>query len=119
MRWSFTLLVLFSLVANANLRGGAPDDVPVSVRVVLENTEPLQHSRGDRLPLFVLPISGSLAGCDDQQAEQALSELDRRGIGYTVDWQPGRFEESVTEGLRIARLQQQLGQPVGGLKPSR
>lgn len=113
MRWSFTLLVLFSLVANANLRGGAPDDVPPSVRVVLENTEPLQHSRGDRLPLFVLPISGSLAGCDDQQAEQALSELDRRGIGYTIDWHPGRFEESVTEGLRIARLQQQLGQPVG------
>ncbi len=80
--------------------------------MVLDNTRPLPHRRGGRLPLYVLPISGSLAGVDDHVATAALRELDARGIGYTVDWNPGQFAESLAEGLRIARIQQRLGMEV-------
>ena len=113
MRWLPTLFVLLSLAANSNGRAGSSAEVPRNLRVVFDSTDRLEHPRGDRLPLFVLPISGALAECDDQQSEQLLRELDRRGIGYTVEWQPGRFEESLAEGLRIARLQRQLGMHVG------
>ena len=112
MRFLPALLAIPAIAANSTAECGQPVDVPVNIRTVLENTEPLQHSRGDRLPLFVLPITGALAGCDDSQAAALLQELDERGIGYTVNWSPGQFEESVAEGLRIARMQQELGQPV-------
>jgi hypothetical protein len=110
MRFLPVLLAIPSLAATGECDLSV--DVPGSIRTVLENTEPLQHSRGDRLPLFVLPITGALAGCDDVQAAALLQELDKRGIGYTVDWSPGQFEKSAAEGLRIARMQQALGQPV-------
>ncbi len=86
--------------------------LPRNLRVVLENTEPLSFDRHGHLPLFVLPISNSLVTMDDQQAERLLQELDRRGIGYTVDWNPGDFETSVAEGLRIAAIQTKLGMSV-------
>jgi len=85
------------------------DDLPVSLRVVLENTVPLRFSRGGRLPLYVLPISGALAGVGDARAEEVLRELGARGIGYTVDWQPSDFDKSLAEGLRIGEIQRRLG----------
>jgi len=87
--------------------------LPESVQVVLDNTQPLQYPRHGRLPLFVLPISHALAGSSNEDTEAALRELDRRGIGYTVDWNPGDFDASLAEGLRIARLQSELGLLVG------
>jgi len=85
------------------------DNLPANLRIVVENTQRLSVSRGGRLPLYVLPISGSFASLDDSRAERALRELDRRGIGYTVDWNPSDFERSLAEGLRIGKLQTRLG----------
>jgi hypothetical protein len=79
----------------------------------LENTRPLQFERRGRLPLFVLPISNSLQMIDDARSERLLQDLNRRGIGYTVDWDPHNFERSLAEGLRIAALQTKLGLQVG------
>jgi len=110
MRFLPALLAIPVLTATGEC--DLPVEIPASIRTILENTEPLQHPRRDRLPLFVLPITGALAGCDDSQAAALLQVLDKRGIGYTVNWSPGQFEESVTEGLRIARMQKKLGQPV-------
>lgn len=87
-------------------------DSPESIKVVLENTQRLKHARNGRLPLYVLPISQALQSVKDDEAEKLLKELDVRGIGYTVNWQPGQFEASLKEGLRIARFQQKIGQPI-------
>lgn len=99
------------VLTTVTLADDSPE-LPRNLRVVLENTQPLHFDRGGRLPLFVLPISHSLATLDDRRTEQLLGELDLRGIGYTVDWNPHSVETSVEEALRIAALQTKLKLPV-------
>src|SRR5262245_7670977 len=76
------LAIAITFIATAT----AVAEFPPSIQTVLDNTQPLQHPRRGRLPLFVLPISHALAGSSNEDTEAALRELDRRGIGYTVDW---------------------------------
>ena len=102
-----TLIGCACLMANEAAK--AERDLPANLRVVLESTKPLRSPRGGRLALYVLPITGSLAGLDTARAEAVLRELDDRGIGYTVDWSPGSYETSLAEGLRIGAMQQRLG----------
>ena len=83
-----------------------------NIDVVLQSTKPLLRPRQGRLPMYVLPISHGLNAIPDAQAEEALRALDARGIGYTVDWNPKQFATSLAEGVRIAKLQQKIGQPV-------
>jgi hypothetical protein len=52
--------------------------LPPNLRVVLENTKPLECPRAGRLPLYVLPISGTLSGLGPDRSETLLRELDRR-----------------------------------------
>ncbi|MGD9855748.1 MAG: hypothetical protein AB7U20_12455 [Planctomycetaceae bacterium] len=109
LRIQLLLAAQLLLLSIATTQAEQSVEVPQNLRVVLENTQPLTSDRGGRLPLLVLPISHALAGIDDARAEQLLRDLDERGIGYTVDWDPHRFDSSVTEGLRIAALQTKLG----------
>ena len=90
----------------------AEDGWPRNLNVVIENTRPLKWHRNGRLSLFVLPITGSLSGLADEHAMDALRALDERGIGYSVDWNHNEFEQSLAEGIRIARMQLKLGQSV-------
>ncbi len=83
--------------------------LPAPLRTVLENTSPLPFPRGNRLPFYVLPISGSLRGLDDHDAEKVIKELDARGIAYSVDWSYGDHAGTLAEGLRIGAMQQRLG----------
>ena len=87
MMLPLTLIGCACLMANEAAK--AERDLPANLRVVLESTKPLRSPRGGRLALYVLPITGSLAGLEDARAEAVLRELDDRGIGYTVDWSPG------------------------------
>ena len=80
----------------------AAETLPNDLRVVLEATRPIEDPRNGRLPLYVLPISGSLQGVSDGLTEQALRQLDQRAIGYSVEWRHVDFEASLREGLRIA-----------------
>lgn len=88
------------------------EELPTNLRVVLDSTQPVKRNRNGRLPLYVLPISGSLQESGDELANSALRELDRRAIGYSVEWRHSDFDKSLQEGLRIAKIQQELGQPV-------
>lgn len=103
------LLVLLRGLCTAALAADTAEPFPAPIRTVLENTRPLENSRGTRLPLFVLPISQSLAGIPDDRTRSALRELDRRGIGYSVSWSPGLAGRSRHEALRVARIQADLG----------
>ncbi len=93
--------------------GDTSDPLPRNLQVVLDETQPLNHARGERLPLWVLPISGSLSRVDSDRSTAVLKALNERGIGYTVDWRPDRKEASLAETLRIGRQQQVLGMEVG------
>lgn len=112
MRTCLLSMMLCGLAATEPYRCAAAE-APPNIRTVLDNAQPLTYPRGGHLPLFVLPISGALTSCDDAQAEALLRELDRRGIGYTVDWSPNDVAKSLAEGLRIGRMQMALGMTVG------
>lgn len=97
------------VVAQAAEKASTPGDLPANLQAVLDNAGPLSFPRAGQLPLFVLPISQSLAGIDDSRSEAVLRQLNRRGIGYTVKWNPEDFAGSVKEAIRIGTLQQRLG----------
>ena len=98
---------------RADLGGNERSILSENLRAVLEHTKPLSSERNQRLPLWVLPISGHLANVKDSVAAETLRELNSRGLGYTVNWQPSRLSESLLEGLRIGRMQQSTGNEVG------
>jgi hypothetical protein len=91
---------------------GWATELPRNLQIVLDSTKPLAIDRGERLPLFVLPISNSLSRIDEAATLETLKQLDRRGIGYSVDWNHNDFDNSLAEGLRIARMQISIGQRV-------
>ena len=79
-----------------------------AIQTVLENTEPLTYSRGERLPLYVWVLNG--VGVEDEgEIEEVLRELDRRGIALFATWDHRKEVESLNEGLSIARAQKKLG----------
>ena len=90
----------------------ATDGWPPNLQVVIDNTQPVKPPRNGRLPLFVLPITNALSQLDDDQARQALRQLDERGIGYSVDWNHDQFDMTLAEGIRIAQMQREIGQPI-------
>ena len=107
--------VVFVGAFSAHMFSGsvsAEEKLPASVALVLDKTQPLKFSRRGRLPMYVLPISGTLRGLDESTTRQALEQLKRRGIGYTVEWNPAEADASIREALRIARLQTDIGMPV-------
>ncbi|MFO1500300.1 MAG: hypothetical protein U1G07_18260 [Verrucomicrobiota bacterium] len=98
--------VLAAEAAGTESQVGKTDqfsDLPPGLRTVLQQTEPLPYPRGNRLPLFILPIQDSLRHLNDSQTDSALEALSRRGIAYTTSWNPAQSDESLGEGLRIAR----------------
>ena len=105
----FLIVCSLSLSTHNDNVSAADPELPGVLRDVLENTRPLTFPRGRRLPLYVLPITGSLRGLGDRQAEEVIRDLDRRGIGYTVDWSYGDRQKTLAEGLRIGAIQQRLG----------
>ncbi len=86
-----------------------PTHFPPAIQTVLDQTRPLTAPRGSRLPLLVLPISNALAGAPDAETRMALTELNRRGIAYSVAWNFDALTNSIAEALRIARFQRELG----------
>lgn len=91
---------------------GSSSTLPESIRVVLEQAQPLVHPRGGRLPFLILPISGQLRGLDDRTTERALVDLAARGIGYGVPWVPADRDATAAEAIRIARLSGAAGPPI-------
>jgi hypothetical protein len=74
---------------------------------ILESTKPLEHPRGERLPLLAW-IALDLPG-DDAEVERLLRELDARGIGAMTSWAGNKDPKALEKALRIARIQQKLG----------
>jgi len=83
------------------------------VDVVLRETRPLAHPRGERLPLYIWGLRGAPSR-DDVETEELLKQLDARGMALLAPWQIGKSQAaSLEEALRLARLQAKLGLSVG------
>ena len=102
-----TLSVCLTTASDMNTHAA---DLPKGIQVVLENTKPLEFSRGNRLPLYLWPAMG-IGDVDEATAERIVKLLDERGVGLISSWQPGegRREKSLAEALTIAKVQQRLG----------
>jgi hypothetical protein len=81
---------------------------PDPIGTVLDNTRPLEHSRGDRLPLFLWPAHSGVVQ-DEALQERIIRALDARGIALIASWNFGQLETSLADSMRVARIQQRLG----------
>jgi hypothetical protein len=78
------------------------------IDTVLTNTQPLQHPRGNRQPLYVWGIVG-VGTDDDKEARERIQQLDDRGIAVISSWDHRCRAQSLAQGLRIGAMQQELG----------
>ncbi|MAE62656.1 MAG: hypothetical protein CMJ18_00160 [Phycisphaeraceae bacterium] len=89
---------------------------PDPVRIILDQTRPLDHPRGDRLPLLLWPAQHALV--DDVATQRRIIEaLDTRGVAVIANWRwddadPSVTRRSLDRALAAARIQQELGLPV-------
>ena len=83
-----------------------------NIELVLDNTAPLKWPRGNHLPLYLWPVM-DLETEDETEIEKVLRQLDQRGIGLASTWHPANYEQSLAQGLRVGRVQKQLGLSVG------
>jgi hypothetical protein len=86
-----------------------PENVPQSVRTVLESLEPLKNDRGDRELVYQYAV-GNLSELSDVDAEWVIRKLAKRGVGVITNWQHGANQDaSIAEDIRIGLIQQRLG----------
>lgn len=78
------------------------------IRTVLDNTSPLNHPRGERLPLFIWPASDP-GTADPAGIRDILRRLDARGIPLVSRWRTRDSDISLENALRVGRLQQDDG----------
>jgi len=64
---------------------------PSHIQCVLDETEPLQYDRGERLPLYLWNAMdpGTLS---DEAAAELVKMLNERGIGLIASWDPSKRE---------------------------
>ena len=88
-----------------------PTELPAPIQGVLDTTEPLEHGRGDRLPLYLWPAKNP-PQMTDAEARALVRALDERGIGLVSTWNHNHIDESLAVGLPVARVQRTIGQPI-------
>ena len=106
-----------ALVAGAALAAVAvpaqepKSEWPKNIQRVLDQTQPLKHSRGGRLPLYLWPAIGA-GKLDDARALKLVRLLDERGVGLISNWNQGSLEACLAEALPVARAQKKAGVPI-------
>ncbi|MFW5916106.1 MAG: hypothetical protein ACOCTM_01395 [Bacteroidota bacterium] len=86
-----------------------PGDTPGNIRVLLDTLPPLSHDRQER-PLLYQYSVGDLSNLSNNDARWVIRELAKRGVGVITFWQKGEARESrIEEGIRIAKIQEELG----------
>ncbi len=83
--------------------------IPDNIRLLINSLPILKHDRGNRDLLYQYSV-GNLSGLSDAETKQVITDLAERGIGVITFWEKGQNMESrIVEGIRIGRLQQELG----------
>jgi hypothetical protein len=114
---SLTIILLWSTtVSTTGAQAVDVTDFPEPARVIIENTRPLEHPRGDRLPLLLWPAHGAVVE-DAALQERIVRALDERGVAVIASWSyeesnPALGQKSLADSLRVAEIQKKLGMPV-------
>jgi hypothetical protein len=104
------VLIITTLASDISQAGQANEKTakwPPHIQVVLDNTTPLEHDRGDRLPLYLWNAMNP-GPLDDKTAEELVAKLNERGIGLISSWDPRSRKESLTKAFTIAKAQKKL-----------
>lgn len=83
---------------------------PEQIQMVLDETQPLEFDRGNRLPLYLWQAMDP-GEVTEAQARELVQALDERGVGLVCSWSPApaNREKSLEQALVIARVQTELG----------
>ena len=83
---------------------------PDHMQIVLDETTPLEHDRGDRLPLYLWQAIDA-GDVTEATAREMLKNLDERGVGVVSSWNPNpdRRDETLRKALIVAKVQTELG----------
>ncbi len=81
-----------------------------SIHAIIENTEPLEAPRGDRLPLYIWPAH-RLGTTNEDELVEILDALEARGLAAIASWRPND-PAALEEALQLGRLQRRLGLPI-------
>lgn len=105
---SVFLVFLAVVTAVSNSAGGAERQEEM-LKVVYGASRPLEHERGDRLPLYVWACHDIVTG-NEADMKHTLRRLADRGIAVISSWEKGkRQEEALARALRVGKLQAELG----------
>ena len=112
--WDGPVYIIFQtimLISFLGMTACGQSHYPDNIQVVLDNTKPLEHERGNRLPLILWPLinPGDLT---PTQAEKLVEELDQRGVALIAKWTKENREESLEQALTVGRAQKKLGKEV-------
>jgi len=109
MKIQFVVLVLNVIIVQCISPVAEEKKWPENIQVILDNTRPLLNERKNRLPLYLWPAidPGQLT---DEDAEQLVVELAKRGIGVVSSWSMKDTNKIFSQCLTIARAQKKLGQ---------
>lgn len=109
MRGNLLALVLLGLVGMC-LAGAKKNPQLELINIVLEVTKPLQHERGDRLPLYLWACHDVGTG-EPAEAEKIIKALNERGIAVISTWNPRPKNRlsSLKRALMVAKIQTKLG----------
>jgi len=114
MRFLLVLVVgaalAITMAGGANAQEGRRMTQAELIQTVLQVTQPLEHPRGNRLPLYLWSTMGP-GTTDDAETEKIIRSLDARGIALLASWNPRNRDATLAEGLRIGAIQKRLGLP--------
>ncbi len=80
------------------------------IGAIIDNTEPLEAPRGDRLPLYIWPAH-RLGTTNEDELVEILTALEARGMAAIASWRPND-PAALEEALQLGRLQSRLGLPI-------
>lgn len=100
-----------TLLLLASTSSGQWKDYPPNIQLILQNTRPLDHPRGKRLPLLLWPVLHTEVE-DASVQERIIRDLDTRGVAMIASWDGADRQASLAKAMRIARIQKKLGLPV-------
>ena len=80
---------------------------PSHIQVVLDSTKPLEYDRGERLPLYLWQAMDP-GRLNEEDLEELVTELNKRGVGLISSWNPGDRQKSLAQSLTVAKVQKKL-----------
>jgi hypothetical protein len=102
--------ILFVLIGTAvclSKEGNNVTKWPSHIQVVLDSTKPLKYDRGGRLPLYLWQAMNP-GRLNEEDLQELVKELDKRGVGLISSWNPGDRQKSLSQSLMIAKVQKKL-----------